>query len=1211
MAAMVSLGVQAGSDWVPPTVPQGESVVAGTDYYMYNVGAGRYANGGECWGTQACASTTATTIRLEAVGDDYYIRTLNNTKYIFRTNSDGWVGDGQKATFYDGNGASDNAKWTLTHLGDNKYTLTVPTTITSAGGYVEGECLGVQTNHATGFTTGETWGLYYDVVFANNEDNCTWVFLTDESFKIFDAKVSYAAKRATVLGFADNTSAYTDEVGAAETLRNAVYAQDDIVDAATTAAAINDATSAISAAGNTFLENVIITAGIDITNAWITNPAPGISGNLTGWENSGSPSLQYQLYEYWQVSAGTTKQTLSNLPKGAYQLTAIAYTRDNMTATLYAGDNTTSLVGCGSVNDRNGGNNWIAQGNGVNNLSFTLDAATASLEIGLIADNTTEDYWMCWRSFSLTYYGDPINLSKAALAEAVANAKTLEGTIPTSAYNALNTIVSANNTNWSTVEECEEATETINTAISTATALKPNYAAYKTLKANADALVAVANDNATANGTLATAISTAATNVETKTTAEDIAAVSATLKSAMITYVGAANPTDDAKFNLTFMLTNPNLESLPTWTGAAGWHTDQPDGNSQVMTNGNATSEDGTKTAFYEYWRNPAAANNLFALYQKVTLPVGTYNMSCYAFSQDDDTHVNHPNGVYFYANEVQGSPVNTARLSEAKIEFINSEEQEVKIGLKTITGNENKWMGIGYVELYKVAPNTQEYNINATTTNHASVVVKVNGEVATKALALEPVTMTVTLDDGCVLSSLTAKYSDNGNDIAIDVADMGNGEYSFQMPAFDVNVEIVAIVDKSALASAIEAANAVSEGSVPTALFTPFSSALTTATNVNDNADATVAEVAQAKSALTAATEAAVATQASYADYKAMTPKVAAMTSVEGYTETTSGAATTLTNAINTANTDVEAATDAAGVKAQIDAVKSAALTFLSSVRSDGAHPFDITFLISNPDFATDATTGWTYDKAPGYGHSAGEFYQTTFDFNQTISGLPKGNYELKVQAFQRPGWAGDVYSDYMVGNDNVTAEIYINEGSTSVQNICASAQNTAKLGEADGEGNWPDWPADSRLGSEGAYKYVPNSMEGASLYFAAGLYDNSVLVAVEGDLKFGFRSSTMNTGYWIIFDNFRLYFYGQSINVAMDEAQAFSALADIEGANVTMARTSKVGFNTVALPFDLTEAQVKEVFGDEAEVYSYSDEGNANNTTVNFNKTTTAITA
>jgi hypothetical protein len=127
------------------------------------------------------------------------------------------------------------------------------------------------------------------------------------------------------------------------------------------------------------------------------------------------------------------------------------------------------------------------------------------------------------------------------------------------------------------------------------------------------------------------------------------------------------------------------------------------------MVNDNATSEDGTKTAFFEYWKNPAAANNLFALYQKVTLPVGTYNMSCYAFAQDDQTHINHPNGVYFYANDVQGSAVNNARLSQAQIEFVNATEQEVKIGLKTVTGNVNFWMGIGYVELYKIAPKTIE----------------------------------------------------------------------------------------------------------------------------------------------------------------------------------------------------------------------------------------------------------------------------------------------------------------------------------------------------------------------------------------------------------------------------------------------------------------------------------------------------------------------
>jgi hypothetical protein len=46
---------------------------------------------------------------------------------------------------------------------------------------------------------------------------------------------------------------------------------------------------------------------------------------------------------------------------------------------------------------------------------------------------------------------------------------------------------------------------------------------------------------------------------------------------------------------------------------------------------------------------------------------------------------------------------VYNARLSLQSIEFVNGSTQEVKIGLKTVTGNANFWMGIGYVELYKV----------------------------------------------------------------------------------------------------------------------------------------------------------------------------------------------------------------------------------------------------------------------------------------------------------------------------------------------------------------------------------------------------------------------------------------------------------------------------------------------------------------------------
>jgi len=158
-----------------------------------------------------------------------------------------------------------------------------------------------------------------------------------------------------------------------------------------------------------------------------------------------------------------------------------------------------------------------------------------------------------------------------------------------------------------------------------------------------------------------------------------------------------------ANKGLTFMLTNANLEGLPTWQKAKGWSTEQTDGNSQVMTNDNATSEDGTKTAFFEYWSDPAKENNLFTLYQAVTLPKGVYNMSCYAFAQDQYQKLD-VRGVKFYANETEGSTIQTDRLAPASIEFVQNEAGEVKIGLKATTGNTCNWMGIGYVELYKLS---------------------------------------------------------------------------------------------------------------------------------------------------------------------------------------------------------------------------------------------------------------------------------------------------------------------------------------------------------------------------------------------------------------------------------------------------------------------------------------------------------------------------
>ena len=59
----------------------------------------------------------------------------------------------------------------------------------------------------------------------------------------------------------------------------------------------------------------------------------------------------------------------------------------------------------------------------------------------------------------------------------------------------------------------------------------------------------------------------------------------------------------------------------------------------------------------------------------------------------------------------------------------------------------------------------------------------------------------------------------------------------------------------------------------------------------------------------------------------------------------------------------------------------------------------------------------------------------------------------------------------------------------------------------------------------------YIPNNMEAASKYFSKGLYESQVttkLTTNGGQLKVGLISTSMSGYYWVIFDNFRLCFFG-----------------------------------------------------------------------------------
>lgn len=231
-------------------------------------------------------------------------------------------------------------------------------------------------------------------------------------------------------------------------------------------------------------------------------------------------------------------------------------------------------------------------------------------------------------------------------------------------------------------------------------------------------------------------------------------------------------------------------------------------------------------------------------------------------------------------------------------------------------------------------------------------------------------------------------------------------------------------------------------------------------------------------------------------------------------HTEDVEGADDELTTSLSVIETNASLATNAEDVHVLLDDARTACIEFLSSVSpADASKPFDLTFMINNA--AINSSQGWTGEAT--YAESCCEFFQRTFDFGQTVKGLPKGNFKLMVQAFQRPGQYTTAYNAYANGNNQVSAVVYAGSKTQKLQHIGDGAQS--RMVHAD----------DVQVGSPTVY--IPNTMASAAAYFKKKLYDNEVWTETSqknASLKIGLRGSISNDGYWTIFDNFRLYFYG-----------------------------------------------------------------------------------
>lgn len=200
------------------------------------------------------------------------------------------------------------------------------------------------------------------------------------------------------------------------------------------------------------------------------------------------------------------------------------------------------------------------------------------------------------------------------------------------------------------------------------------------------------------------------------------------------------------------------------------------------------------------------------------------------------------------------------------------------------------------------------------------------------------------------------------------------------------------------------------------------------------------------------------------------------------------------------------------------ITVAKEKLIEFLPNVTPTDVHrPFDITYMIANA--AIDDATGWS--DSPTLNHSCMEYYGSAsiFDFNQTTEDkMPKGVYQLRAQAFQRPGDVAKTYEEYLDSINRVTAEIYLD---TKEEVIChiASEARRSKLGGSE-----------VKVVNNDTTYYMPNDMQAASKYFKRKLYENVLTMQLRRvkELKLGIRNGSLGEKYWTVFDNFRLYYFG-----------------------------------------------------------------------------------
>ena len=216
--------------------------------------------------------------------------------------------------------------------------------------------------------------------------------------------------------------------------------------------------------------------------------------------------------------------------------------------------------------------------------------------------------------------------------------------------------------------------------------------------------------------------------------------------------------------------------------------------------------------------------------------------------------------------------------------------------------------------------------------------------------------------------------------------------------------------------------------------------------------------------------------------------------------------------------------------------------------------HPVDVTWLIDAPDLATKNTTykldftaaphaehstyqgGWNTVKA----NTIQEFWNTqTFDYHQTINGLPNGTYKFSVRGYYRDGSSetrdytmyGYGADKFAKGTEQLRATYYANGTSAPIMSLYAGAKTAPEEGFS--------FQAE-REKDQGSGLYVPNTPHEANYALWKGNYQNAeiTVTVTDGTLKFGVRKEAGVVDDWCVISDFSLKYLGSKVLQTAEEA-------------------------------------------------------------------------